>query len=249
MYYTLCCAFFQGFNLLLIIIGFALFVAFSTVLCYNCRAFDINSTVGREMRKRSKMNSLKQTIADNIISLRKSQKLTQADLAQKLNYSDKAISKWERAESIPDVIILKQIADLFKVSVDYLLTSHNSLVSIKSEKQNGKKIKDENKISITLLSVYPVWIVATVVFLLIGFLSGHYFWQIFIMAIPVSAIILIIFNTIWGKRIINFVIISVLVWGILASIYFWLFKYNLWQLGILGILGEVVIITWARIKK
>ena len=60
-------------------------------------------------------------IAKKLTKLRKENNLTHLQLAEKLNYSDKAISKWERAESIPDVLVLKSIADLFGVTVDYLL--------------------------------------------------------------------------------------------------------------------------------
>jgi len=80
------------------------------------------------------MVDLKPIIAKNIIDLRKSMNWTQAELAQKLNYSDKAISKWERAESIPDVIVLKEIADLFHVKVDYLLEDEHT-GSIDSQEQ------------------------------------------------------------------------------------------------------------------
>ena len=72
------------------------------------------------------MEDIKQIIAKNIASLRTDSKLTQLELAEKLNYSDKAISKWERGESIPDVITLKAVADLFGVTVDYLLTGRAS---------------------------------------------------------------------------------------------------------------------------
>ena len=67
------------------------------------------------------VTDLKQTIAKNITALRQGRKMTQIELAEKLNYSDKAISKWERGESIPDVTVLKSIADLFGVTLDYLL--------------------------------------------------------------------------------------------------------------------------------
>ena len=70
------------------------------------------------------MNELKVTIANNIANLRKLNGITQSDLAQKLNYSDKAVSKWERGESLPDICVLKQIADSFGVTVDYLLDEH-----------------------------------------------------------------------------------------------------------------------------
>ena len=69
------------------------------------------------------MENLKHVISKNIVDLRKSMNWTQAELAQKLNYSDKTVSKWERAEAIPDIIVLKAIADLFEVSVDYLLVA------------------------------------------------------------------------------------------------------------------------------
>lgn len=61
---------------------------------------------------------LKNIIAQNITDLRKKEKLTQAEFAERLNYTDKAISKWERGESIPSIDVLKQIADMFNVKVD-----------------------------------------------------------------------------------------------------------------------------------
>jgi transcriptional regulator with XRE-family HTH domain len=75
------------------------------------------------------MEDYKRIIANNITELRKAVPLTQAELAEKLNYSDKAVSKWERGESIPDVIVLKQIAELFGVTVDYLLEDVHPLKS------------------------------------------------------------------------------------------------------------------------
>ena len=62
------------------------------------------------------MNELKNIIASNITYLRKQKKLTQAELAQELNYSDKAVSKWERGESVPDIETLKNIAEMFEVT-------------------------------------------------------------------------------------------------------------------------------------
>ena len=71
------------------------------------------------------MEELKNIIANNLMALRKSNKLTQLELAEKLNYSDKAISKWERGESLPDVLLLKSLADMYGVSVDYLMKEHS----------------------------------------------------------------------------------------------------------------------------
>ena len=71
------------------------------------------------------LSELKLISASNIINLRTSQNMTQAELGAKLNYSDKTISKWERGEAIPDAYVLTQLAEMFGVSVDYLLTTHD----------------------------------------------------------------------------------------------------------------------------
>ena len=88
------------------------------------------------------MQDLKQLIGKNITKLRTSSKLTQAEFAEQLNYTDKAVSKWERGESLPDIVILKQIADMFGVKVDYLLSEHfdDEKPIVGAE----KKIRDRN---------------------------------------------------------------------------------------------------------
>ena len=193
------------------------------------------------------MNDLKQIIANNITKLRKEKNLTQIEFAQKLNYSDKAISKWERAESIPDIIILKQISDIFGISVDYLLEEHSEsekLVVIK--KQKTSKI---NKVSLTLLATCPIWIIATIVFTFVLMFANVYLWQSFIVGIPFSLLIFLIFNSIWGNKRNNYFIISIFVWSILLCIYLCLIKFNIWQIFILGIPAQIAIILWANLKK
>ena len=72
------------------------------------------------------MQDLKPVIAKNIADLRVAHGFTQLELAEKLNYSDKAVSKWERGESLPDVTVLKQISDLFGVTLDYLVNKEHA---------------------------------------------------------------------------------------------------------------------------
>ena len=72
-------------------------------------------------------------IGKNIAELRKSSGLTQLELAEKLNYSDKSVSKWERGESLPDIVVLKSVADLFEVTLDYLV----------EEEHDGKPVTKE----------------------------------------------------------------------------------------------------------
>lgn len=193
------------------------------------------------------MNDLKQIIANNIINLRKEKKLTQIEFAKKLNYSDKAISKWERAESIPDVIVLKQIADLFGVSVDYLLNEHSldeKLIVVEK-----KKVNRLNKLSLTLLCTSPIWIVSTIIFSLISIFKNIYVWYVFYISVPLTILIVLIFNSIWGNRRNNYIIVSCFIWSILACIYLCLIKFNLWQLFILGIPAQLTIILWSTLKS
>lgn len=193
------------------------------------------------------MDSLREIVACNIVKLRKEKKLTQLEFARKLNYSDKAISKWERAESIPDVVVLKQISDLFGVSVDYLLSEHlnnENLVVVKSSKK--AKI---NKISLTLLAASPIWLVAAIVFTLISFFTHKYIWFVFYISVPLTILIFLIFNSIWENKRNNYVIVSFFIWSILFCIYLSLIKFNIWQLFILGIPAEFAIILWSTLKK
>lgn len=61
------------------------------------------------------------TLAQTLVHLRKKREMTQKELASKLNYSDKVISKWERGETLPDINALKGIARFYNVSLDALV--------------------------------------------------------------------------------------------------------------------------------
>ena len=193
------------------------------------------------------MNDLKRIIANNITNLRKSKNLTQLEFAKELNYSDKAISKWERAESIPDVVVLKQIADFFGVTIDYLLNEHladEKLIVVES-KTNSNGL---NKIPLSLLSACPIWIISTIIFSLVSIFKGIYVWYVFYISVPLTILMFLIFNSLWGNKRNNYIIVSFFVWSILACIYLCLIKFNLWQLFILGIPAQLAIILWSSLK-
>ena len=193
------------------------------------------------------MDELKMTIAANIASLRKMREMTQFELAERLNYSDKAISKWERGESIPDVKVLKQIADLFSVTVDYLLTSDHS-----DKKEPPSVISHRNRLYIMGLSILLVWFIATLVFVVWDLTPSNtpWHWLSFLYALPVSALVWLIFNVIWFNRKINWLIISLLMWSTLLCLYLTLSTLagNMWMIFILGIPGQAIIYLWSGIK-
>ncbi len=196
------------------------------------------------------MEELRSTIAKNISSLRQASGMTQAELAQKLNYSDKAVSKWERAESIPDVSVLRDIAVLFGVTVDYLLTQDH--VTALPETSLPQELNTRNHSFITAMSIVLVWLVATFLFVLIELLpypaTTH--WMVFIYSVPISLVVWLVFNSIWFNARRNFLIISLLMWATLASIHisFLPFKYNIWLIFVTGIPGQIIILLWSKIR-
>lgn len=197
------------------------------------------------------MQDLKQIIAENIAQLRRDREITQADLAEQLNYSDKAVSKWERGESVPDIAVLKQIADLFGVKVDYLLTNEHTDDQFTAPKQS-KHVR-RNHILITAISIALVWLIATAIFvniqIIVPTVQDH--WLTFIVAIPVSLIVWLIFNAVWFNTKRNFLIISLLIWSILLLVYLCLllfFDLNAWLWFCIGIPGQIIVLLWSGIR-
>lgn len=195
------------------------------------------------------MRELRDVIAKNICDLRTEAKMTQLALADVLNYSDKAVSKWERGESIPDIFMLKRIADYFGVSVDYLLEADHS-ESIEN-KIARHKLSARNRFVISFLATMLVWFIATFVFVSMLIFSPDLSlrpWLMFIYAIPTSATVALVFNSIWGRRRLNYFIISVLLWSVLLCIFMTLiiiFGINIWPVFLLGIPGQAIIIIWS----
>lgn len=192
------------------------------------------------------MGSINHIIGQNISKLRKEIDITQAELAEKLNYSDKAVSKWERGESVPDVSTLVSIADFFGVTLNELC--YDTTLSKRESISQKKKTRHAY---ITILSVGLCWLVATITFamLLVYAPSLTKKWLAFIYAIPVSGIILVVFNNLWGKRIWNTLFVSMIVWGILISICLTADSANTNWLYIIGIPLQLLTIVWYLFKS
>ena len=196
------------------------------------------------------MDNIKVNISKNISELRKKMGITQFELAEKLNYSDKAVSKWERGESVPDIGVLKAVADLFGVTVDYLITDDHKDFMVK--KAEPSKRKKNNHAFITGISIVLVWLVATLAYSFIDmtFPAVKLHWLAFVYAVPVSFIVWLVFNSIWFNARINFAIISLLMWSVLAAICitFLPFGLKLWMIFVPGIPGQVIIGMWSGIR-
>ncbi|MCI5676394.1 MAG: helix-turn-helix domain-containing protein [Clostridia bacterium] len=195
------------------------------------------------------MEDPKEIIARNIVDLRRKNGMTQLELAEKLNYTDKAVSKWERGESIPDVAVLKTIADLFGVTVDYLLTAeHKTTVPVLSRLESTLR---SHRV-ITGLSILLVALLATLIFVILDLLPGERggAWLSFIWAVPVGSIVWLVFNSIWFNRHLNYLIISILVWSTLTATHITalFFGVNIWLIYVLGVPGQAIILLWSKMR-
>ena len=197
------------------------------------------------------MNNIKSIIAQNITDLRRAKGMTQLELAEQLNYSDKAVSKWERAESMPDVSVLVEIADLFEVPLDYLVRAEHPQKEIQPSEEALSATYRKGYIS--GISILLVWLIVVLVYILISFFAkdAHFQWLSFVYAIPVSAIVWLVFHSIWFNPRLNYFIVSLLMWSVFLSIQLTLLSLNIKAglIYLLGIPGQIIIILWALIKK
>ena len=138
------------------------------------------------------MDDLKVITASNIINLRTSKGMTQAELGELLNYSDKSVSKWERAEAVPDAYVLKNMSEIFGVSVDYLLSSHDSWERPESFKKQERNFHSN---VITILVIFGIWTLAFLIYI-IGWLLEANWWLLFVYAVPVSLITFLVLNSV-----------------------------------------------------
>lgn len=179
---------------------------------------------------------IKKNFSENLINLRKANNLTQLQLAEKLNYSDKAVSKWEVGSVLPDVETLCRISEYFGITV-------NDLIYKKKEKFSKKFFK--NHLFITLLSFGCVWFLASILYFILEEATEIIRpWLTYIIAIPISFVVLVVFTSIWFKRIWQILSISGLFWGLLTAVYLCIFRFDLWFIFIIGVVGQILIILW-----
>lgn len=194
------------------------------------------------------MESLRKIIGSNLAELRKERKITQLELAEMFGYTDKAISKREKGDTLPDVETLYQLASFYGVTIDYLTNDipleEKEIITNPTKQTNIKA----NRISIVLLSISLVWMLATICFVWIMVFNSVNYYQVFIYAISLTAIVLILFNKTWGERKYNFYIYTLFLWSLISSIYVGFLQYNLWPLFLLGVPSQILIFLWSRMK-
>jgi transcriptional regulator with XRE-family HTH domain len=190
----------------------------------------------------NKVKDIKEIVATNLIKYRKANNLTQSQLALKINYSDKAISKWERGEALPDVLILKQIADVYNVDLDDMLHEQTA----KEKIQNFYR----SRLFISSLSILLVFLVAMIAFVVMNIVLPSFpNYLAFVFAIPVSFIVALVFNSLWGGRVYNMILVSGVTWGTMVSLVLSLenieaIRNSIHYLYLIAGVFQILIILW-----
>lgn len=169
---------------------------------------------------------VKKSFAQRLTALRKNASMTQIQLAESLNYSDKAVSKWERAESIPDAYTLIKIAKLFDVPLDALFFGDCTLDGTRNSRRKNKRDPATRRtlhIFIPLISILGTYFIATVVFFIAKSISftAPYAPIAFMLGTLASFIILTVFSAIWWREIFQLLSISGIIWsagGLIAMV-------------------------------
>ena len=194
------------------------------------------------------MDDLKDVISKNLVQLRTQAKLTQLQLAEMLNYSDKAVSKWERGEAIPDIRVLMRLAEIYNITVDDIVKSDDARGRVRPKMNVGKK-----RLLISLLSIGLVWFIATGIFMVLFFINDlHNEWLIYIIAPFLSAVIGLVFSVKWGNALSNAVCCSLIIFtaAVIIHVYVWVFTRftKIYFIYIVAGVFEVLIVLWFTLR-
>lgn len=192
------------------------------------------------------LSDLKLITASNIINLRTKAEMTQAQLGAELNYSDKTISKWERGEAIPDAYVLTEMAEIFGVTVDYLLTSHDAWEAVPDE----GAVPERSFSSWVLISLVMVamWTTAITVFVVL-WLCGILWWRTFVIMLPLSTLVLVILMAVFKKNKYLQFAIAAFVLSIFVMLYFFVPVKRPWQLFLIAVPAVAIVFLACNIRK
>ena len=195
-----------------------------------------------------KENNQQELLAKNLAYYRKASGLTQLELAEKFNYSDKSVSKWERGEGFPDVFVLKSLADFYGITIDDFYLEEKKKIS----SQNHSLTK---QVYIKLLSVGIGWLVVLMTFIGLTFLppeAKYQNWLTFVYGALITGIVLLVWDYIYHHRLLRVVDTSIIIWTGIASVYLTLLvilNINQPLLFVIGVPLEILEILWFLFRR
>jgi transcriptional regulator with XRE-family HTH domain len=190
------------------------------------------------------MDELKLVVASNLIKLRQQAGMTQAELGEKLNYSDKTVSKWERGESIPDAYVLTQLANLYGLTVDALLHTDDGWHAPEDgphAAHDGDTPTFRSNV-VTMVAIAGIWTAAIILFVVLWLALDKLVWIVYPSAMPVTLITLLVLNSVWNQGRHNMIIVMALVASIIVLIYLVLLSLHPWQIFLILLPAELIVV-------
>jgi len=187
-----------------------------------------------------------ETISNNITELRKRNKLTQAEFGARINYSDKSVSKWERGDALPDLLVLKKMSDAYDVPVEYFFYEHKEDAPVE---KGGSAFVKGNYIAVSLLVVCFIYLVATVIFVYTRIYEDMNLWIVFVWAVPASLLLALLITRKYMKRRLDIYFTSTFLWTLLAAIYLQFLQFNIWIIFFIGIPLQAAFILIELLRK
>lgn len=189
------------------------------------------------------MKDLREIVAKNLVECRKGAGLTQLQLAEKLNYSDKAVSKWERGESLPDIAVLCELAELYGITLDYLVREHTRKPSVGRTKKLRRAI-------VSVMSCLLVWVVATAIYSVLNICGAKgELWLAFIWALPATSVICVVFSCVWGNRYHRAISVSALIWLLALALFLTVSVRNMWLVFVVSVPVQALAVFWFILRK
>ncbi|MBQ7226241.1 MAG: helix-turn-helix transcriptional regulator [Clostridia bacterium] len=194
------------------------------------------------------MKEVKAIVAKNLSTLRKGKGITQAELAEQFNYSDKAVSRWEHGDTLPDINVLYELCTFYGITMNDLVSEECSVIKDELHEKNAKRYR----LWLGILAAMVVWLGATILFTYSQMIERRGYWIAFIWAIPLSCLVLQYFCRNIFNWITKFVFTSICIWSVVAAIYFHMlvaYNANLWMVYLIGIPMEALAFMWRKMKN
>ena len=197
------------------------------------------------------LEDMKLVVASKLIKLRQAAGMTQAELGEKLSYSDKTVSKWERGESMPDVYVMSQIAQIYDVTVDWLISGQEPWQDPVVREREEEKAAAPTFSSgvVTMVAVAGIWTMAVLMYVILWMTMDIHVWLIFATAVPLTIITVLVLNSIWNHGRHNMILVMLLVACIIALVYLYLLPFNPWQIFIVLVPAEILVALCFHIRR
>ncbi len=195
------------------------------------------------------MKDVKSIVAKNLTMLRKNKGLTQVELAEMLSYSDKAVSRWEHGETLPDINMLYELCDFYGITMNDLVDENCQVTEIDAQAENNAR---KYRIWLGILTASVVWLLATVLFAYSQLATKSGYWIVFIWAIPVSFMFLQYLCRNVFNWIVKFVLTSISIWTVITGMYLHMlvtYQVNLWMVYIIGVPVQALAFLWQKMRK